>query len=356
LFVGDGFAANKMVIGGCLQGTPDMMFVYELRPGGGGGPGPGGINIYIPPTNDVPIQTIVRNKGTFDENDLTCTADIYEFITDPNNGTLVYSEEHIDIDLEPLGDEQTLDFASFDFDQEGVYQLFIEMPLENDDTQSNNLKKFGVGVDNTKPESIHGLTPETPDGFNGWYVNNVKVKLEAEDPEVKGVSSGVKEIRYKVDNDPEKVYTAEFTVSSDGPHTVVYYAVDNVGNVEEQNTVEFKIDKGKPEITLAYEVTGGSAWQGYTLTFTATAADEQSGMDRVEWYYNNVYQNVTYGEGPTYIWILENYDPNLDVTIKALSYDNAGNSASDQVERPESHSQQQSMPNGVLKTKLNLGR
>ncbi|PNX52297.1 MAG: hypothetical protein BV458_10320 [Thermoplasmata archaeon M9B2D] len=36
LFVSDGLDPNNVVIGGCLQGSPDMMFAYELRPSGSG--------------------------------------------------------------------------------------------------------------------------------------------------------------------------------------------------------------------------------------------------------------------------------------------------------------------------------
>jgi hypothetical protein len=295
-----------------------------------GGPGPGAIDIYIAPGTES-VQSIVKNAGTFVETGLTCYADIYEFITDPLNGTLVYEDEVGGISLDPLGDEQTVDFDSYNFEDEGIYGLYIELPLGNDDTPNNNVKDLGIGVDDTPPESTHTLTPATPDGLNGWYVSNVKVKLQAEDPEGNGVSSGVDTIKYKIDSGSWQTYTGEVTVSTDGNHTFSYYAIDNVGNEETANAVTFKIDKTKPVIVFSYEVTGGNQVQGWDVTFTADATDATSGMDRVEFYLNDVLQATVSGPGPIYEWVLENYHGGLQITIKATAFDKAGNYESESV-------------------------
>jgi hypothetical protein len=336
--------------------TPQIAGDCAYNLSGSGSPTPG-VDIYKTPGTQS-ISSIVANAGTFTENDLSCYAEIWEYISS-ENGSIVYQDQYDDIDLTALGGEKAVGFDSYNFQDEGVYGLFFNIPLTSDNVPGNNIKSIGIGIDNTKPTTTHALTPATPDGLNGWYVHDVKVKLTATDPEVNGVTSGVKEIKYKIDGGSEQKYTAEFTVSTDGPHTVTYYAVDNVGNTETpQKQVTFKIDKTVPDITLAYEVTGGNANQGYEVTFTATSIDDTSGMDRVEWYYNNVIQNTTPGAGPTYIWILYHHDPNLDVTIRATGYDIAGNYASYEIHNPESHSSQ-SLPNSATQpttTKVNLGR
>ncbi|MGF3584392.1 MAG: OmpL47-type beta-barrel domain-containing protein [Thermoplasmatota archaeon] len=304
------------------------------------------------------ISSIVSNEGTFVETGLTCYAEIWEYISS-ENGTIVYQDQVDNINLNPLGDEKACNFDSFNFENEGIYGLFFNIPLSNDDVPNNNMKSLGIGVDATKPQSTHTLTPAAPDGLNGWYVSNVKVKLTATDPEVNGVSSGVKEIRYKIDGGAEQVYSTEFSVTTDGQHTVTYWAVDKVGNAESPNSVSFKIDKTKPEITLEYEVTGGNQWTGWELTFTATATDEMSGMDRVEFYLNYVLQETVTGPGPTYVWVLPNYNPIIKVTIKAVGYDMAGHNAFDQIEQPKPHSNEQSVPNNNAQhttVKINLGR
>ncbi len=315
------------------------------------------VQLYVAPGVQS-ISSIVANVGTFTEEDLTCYAEVWEYISDPN-GTIVYQAQVDNIDLDPFTGEESCAFGSYDFQDPGVYGLFLNIPLTNDDVQNNNIKNLGIGVDDTAPESTHTLTPGAPNGENGWYITDVKVKLEAEDPEVDGIASGVKEIKYKIDAGGWQTYTGEITVSAEGPHTVKYYAVDNVDNTEPENEVTFKIDKSGPEITLSYEVTGGIPLTGYTVVFTATANDEHSGMDKVEFYMQGYIQDTVSGPGPIYQWTITNYNPDLAATFKAIGYDLAGNTAEDIEEDPVSHSN--NVVNGVaqpiVKTvKLNLGR
>jgi hypothetical protein len=327
---------------------------YNLSGQAGGQPG---IDIYIQPGSQT-ISTVVENLGTFPETGLTCYAEIWEYISDPN-GTLNWSANEPGITLD-IGEEEPVDFGSYNFEFEGVYGLFLNLPLTIDDVQGNNMRSVGIGIDDTAPETTHTVTPATPDGLNGWYVSNVGVTLEAEDPEVNGVSSGVDVIKYKVDSGSEQTYTGEITVSTDGEHTVYYYAIDNVGNTETQKTVTFKIDKGSPNIALSYEVTGGSANAGYTVVWTATADDETSGMDKVEFYFMGYLQDTVSGPGPTYTWTINNYNPDLAATFRVIGFDMAGNTAEDSITdpdpRPNNH-----IVNGVtqpiVKTvKINLGR
>ena len=93
-------------------------------------------------------------------------------------------------------------------------------------------------------------------GDNAWYTSDVEVTLTAEDP---SPSSGIAAIYYAVD-DPDplnfQVYSASFTISTDGIHTVYYYAVDNAGNEEDVQTKEIKIDKTRPVVTVTLPDTG----------------------------------------------------------------------------------------------------
>jgi len=322
------------------------------------GGGPPTVDLYLKPGSQT-ISAIVNNLGTFTETGLTCYATIWDYFTDPN-GTINWTDDVSGITLD-VGGEEPVNFVSYNFQDEGVYKLDIELPLFDDIQPGNNLKSLGIGIDGTLPTSTHTLTPASPDGLNGWYVSNVKVKLEAEDPESNGISSGLDEIKYMIDGGSVQTYTGEITVSSDGSHTVEYWAIDNVGNEETpHNTVTFKIDKAVPEIALQYEVTGGNEWTGWELTFTAIASDVTSGMDRVEFYYNDVLQSTVNGSGPSYVWVLENYNPVLIVTIKTTGYDMAGNSKSDEIKNPKPHNSQdmnsntQTIPRTIQK--INLGR
>jgi hypothetical protein len=311
-------------------------------PYSGGGPSPVPIKVWVSP-GTYPIEAIVENLGTFEETGLTCYADLVEFISDPN-GTVVYSDDIGNIDLDPLGDETTVTFTSYDFALEGAYGLFIDFPLANDDKMNNNDKSIGIGVDDTAPTAGHTLSPANPNGLNGWYVSDVTVSLTADDDQATyGWQSGVDSIKYKVNGGatqtiPDDAGSFLITVANDGENVgVEYWSVDNVGNEEQPHkTFTVDMDQTPPEVDLSYEVTGGNQWQGWELTWTATATDATSGMDRVEFFVNDVLQETVTGAGPTYTWLIQYY-PLPQVFFKATAYDIAGNFASDVVANPQSH-------------------
>ncbi|UCF49608.1 MAG: hypothetical protein JSU91_07615, partial [Thermoplasmatales archaeon] len=287
------------------------------------------------------IDVIVMNYGTFPEKNLTCYAEIREYITDPYNGTQVYKDQIEGIDLSiPLGGSKVLQFEDFEFPEEGRYILFLNFQVFPDDIKQNNKKEWGVSVDDTKPKSQYPpiLDPPEPDGNNGWYIDEIEVTLNATDPWSHGVSSGIKEIRYTIDNGEEQVISGnhgEFVISRDGnDRTVEYWAIDWVGNIEaEKNSFTIDMDQTKPDLSLSYEVTGGNPITGWKLTFKAQATDKTSGMDYVEFYFNDVLQETINGSGPTYEWAYTHYD-DISVIITAIAYDIAGNFNSEEIEDP----------------------
>jgi hypothetical protein len=320
------------------------------------GHGPGGIKVYIQPgTQD--IEGLATNFGTFPELDLTCWAEIYEYITDPENATLLYEDNITNIDLDvPLGGTEALIFDDFNFADEGVYGLFLNMPNADDDKTSNNLAKWGIGVDDTDPESSHTLEPATPDGDNGWYVSDVEVTLTASDPEILGVSSGVKEMKYKIGSGSTQTITGSsgsFVVDVDAENLAIeYWAIDNVGNEETHNSFTIDMDQTDPIIDMVYEVEEGlngpdkAPWE---MIFNATCSDATSGMNRVRFLLNGVEQEVVVGPGPVYTWSFL-YSGGLDVTITAEAYDTAGNMAIDEIVNPQNININTNSQNLVQKT------
>ena len=88
------------------------------------------------------------------------------------------------------------------------------------------------------------LDPATPNGDGGWYDSDVKVTLSATDNDG---GSGVDKTEYREQGAANwTAYSAPFTVSSDGSHTIEYRSVDKKGNVESTRTVTFKLDKTGP--------------------------------------------------------------------------------------------------------------
>jgi len=247
---------------------------------GGGGPGAPTPEIWMPIGSDS-IDTILENLGTFEETGLTCYAEILEFITNETSGTLVWDANVTGIDLDPLGGEETLAFGSYGFPIQGVYGLYLDLPLGNDDFPNNNGDVLGIGVDDTAPNSQHTIDPATPDGENGWYVSDVTVSFTADDG-TEAWQSGVDHIEYKVNGGSVQTGNS-VTLTTDGDHDVEYRAVDNVGNAEGWNSVTtIQIDQTVPNVELTWE-----SPDNVNVVFTATCSDATSGMDYVEFYLND---------------------------------------------------------------------
>ncbi|MBN1280120.1 MAG: hypothetical protein JXA00_00555 [Candidatus Thermoplasmatota archaeon] len=128
-----------------------------------------------------------------------------------------------------------------------------------------NYQLFGTGaVDTTPPE-----TTCTLDGTmqGGVYISDVTVTLSATDD-----LSGVDYTMYKVDSGTYAEYTAPFIVSEDGDHTVYFYSVDNAGNIEDEKTCEFTIQKPS---NLIITITGGL---GVSATIKNNGTEDLTGV------------------------------------------------------------------------------
>jgi len=286
--------------------------------------GPPTPTVFVKTGTSGAISATGKNVGTWEETS-DAYANISEYITDPLNATFVDEWSVPGVTIAPLGGTTAISFGTMSWAMEGVYKLYVELPLDVDDKQSDNKKTLGVGSDGTPPVTTHTVTPASPDGLNSWYKSDVTIKLTATDPEVKSVKSGVQKIEYQVDGGAWQTYTsAGIKVTTDSAnHIVKYHAIDKVGNQETDKQVPaFKIDKTKPVIAMNYTYTG-NAMQGYQIIITVTATDAMSGMQRVEFYFNEALQATVTGPGPTYVW---NYTwaPLPSVTIKAIAYDFCG--------------------------------
>jgi hypothetical protein len=296
-----------------------------------------------PGTEDIDIT--VANFGTFPAQNLTCYAEIYEHITEPIHGTLVYEDNITDIDLiEPWGGEEILEFDDNTFAMEGVYRLFLDMPYENDDYPRNNDdRNLRIDVDGTPPVSwIEEMDPSEPDGENGWYISGLGGTICAEDPEIQpGIhGSGVHGIYVRINGGSSQFFTGKcitFLIVEDGGDILIeYWAIDNAGNEESPHSFTIDMDVIDPTIDLTYEVISGNPIQGWTLLFTATATDDTSGMDRIEFFLNGLWQKTIMGSGPEYHWSFI-YHGGLNIVVTAWGFDKAGNSAYDEIVNPVSY-------------------
>ena len=167
--------------------------------------------------------------------------------------------------------------------------------------------------DNTPPVTTCTLDPPRPDGLNGWYVSNITVILNATDDD-----SGVNTTYYHVDGGIWQTYIEPFILVDDGENILIeYYSIDNAGNQEDVKSTNIDIDQTKPEMCFTYEY-GGDSEHGWEFTFTVTATDNTSGMERVEFYFNEVLQETVTGPGPTYVWVISWGFPLYYLGVKGL--------------------------------------
>jgi hypothetical protein len=131
------------------------------------------------------------------------------------------------------------------------------------------------GADTTPPVTNASVAGTT--GDNGWYKDFLpSVTLTAADD-----GSGVASTFYRLDNGAYTAYTTSFTVP-EGPHTVVFYSVDNAGNTEPTTTHNYltvNVDTWAPKVnmTLKGNMTAGG-YYNTSVTMNLTVSDNGSGI------------------------------------------------------------------------------
>lgn len=93
------------------------------------------------------------------------------------------------------------------------------------------------------PITVITVSPEIPDGINGWYITKPKIKLE-------GKGEGVVETYYYWDDGEPTLYTGEFT-APEGEHILYFFSkTKGVDNAEVVRSRTFKVDTQPPKITI----------------------------------------------------------------------------------------------------------
>lgn len=163
----------------------------------------------------------------------------------------------------------------------------------------NASDEFNVSVDKTKPSSSHTLAGTIE---NGKYTTDVTVTLSASDTGGSGLAS----IKYRLDGVNWATYSAPFTVSAEGVHTLEYQATDNAGNAETKHQVTFEILKNKKP-TADFSYTPVSPTDLDTITFADQSTDEDGDVVAWAWDFGDnttsTLQNPThkYADNGTYV-------------------------------------------------------
>jgi hypothetical protein len=91
------------------------------------------------------------------------------------------------------------------------------------------------------------ITPKLPNGNNGFYITQPKVRIVVSNPANLSYTA-----YYKIDNGSFAVYTSGFEITiPEGIHTLYYYAQDSFGNKENIKQARFKVDLTKPSLIIS---------------------------------------------------------------------------------------------------------
>lgn len=122
----------------------------------------------------------------------------------------------------------------------GTYSIAVSTTAEVTPVES---QQFAV---RDGAHSVAVVTPQTPDGANGYYITQPKVVLNANAPAGLGYV-----VKYRLDQGAFRTYVAGTElVIPEGQQTLEYYAEDSYGTREDTQTVQFKVFLGRPTLTL----------------------------------------------------------------------------------------------------------
>jgi hypothetical protein len=153
-----------------------------------------------------------------------------------------------------------------------------------------------VKIDLTAPVTSAATLPE-------WNNQSVTLTLHATDN-----LSGVDTTYYRVDDGSTQTGTSVL-LTDEGIHTVVFWSVDNAGNVEATRTAMVKIDKTAPSIAVSQSpAANGAGWNNTSVDVAFDCHDSLSGVASC-----TPTQHVT-SEGAGQL-------------VTGFAFDNAGNSA-----------------------------
>lgn len=119
------------------------------------------------------------------------------------------------------------------------------------------------------------------DGVTTYANSKVQFKLNTRDNVL------TDRIEYRLDDGAAQVYSAPFTISVEGKHSIIYYGTDKLGNKEDEKIFKVTIDNTPPEISVTTNKPllrmGGKLFASKNTSFTVNAADALSRIEKTEY-------------------------------------------------------------------------
>ncbi len=139
--------------------------------------------------------------------------------------------------------------------------------------QNENAKSVQVFVDNTYPATQVQYNGAQYAGARMYITQLTVLSLTAVDTD-----SGLQEIKYRIDTEPETDYTGPFTVPPPGVHSLKYHALDNLDNSEPESTLNLFVDTEAPSVQILpadpYISSGGQNFASGSTHFTIEVEDD----------------------------------------------------------------------------------
>jgi N-acetyl-beta-hexosaminidase len=143
----------------------------------------------------------------------------------------------------------------------------------------SNERNYTVSnIDHIAPVTTTTLSPAAPNGKNSWYTTDVTVSLSVS----ASVNGGSVTTEYQVNDGAWIAYTGSIPAFGEGIYKLGYRSKDQAGN-SDLKTVEFKVDKTAPVLTIQLDKT--SIWPAnhkmVTINATLDSIDATSGAESV---------------------------------------------------------------------------
>ncbi|MBC7080830.1 MAG: right-handed parallel beta-helix repeat-containing protein [Thermoplasmatales archaeon] len=232
------------------------------------------IVVYVDDTP--PETTLTIGEPSYEDYWITSSTPITLSATDEGSGVYITYYKIDDGDWTEYVEPFTITGEG----EHTIYYYSIDN-LGNIETEKSKV----VNVDDTPPETT--LTIGEPSYEDYWITSSTPITLSATDE-----GSGVYITYYKIDDGDWTEYVEPFTITGEGEHTIYYYSIDNLGNIETEKSKVVNVDDTKPT-SNANPIS--PYWQTTILTITATASDDGCGVGSVELWYRYSEDNSTWG-------------------------------------------------------------
>ncbi len=161
-----------------------------------------------------------------------------------------------------------------DFNLSGECKHYIEFYSTDNAGNNEAVQNQTHRVDETPPTTTHSLNPSSPSGLNGWYNSSTGLNITLSSTDDK---SGVQTIYYKYADGGYQTYTEPITPPN-GDHTLYYYSIDNLENIETPaKTASFKVDTTPPTVNIVSGPSGTISY--FDVTFEWSGSDNIGGVE-----------------------------------------------------------------------------